>query len=253
MIFAPERDRTDRALDYIGVDLVELPPHMAPAESERDITALSELRIGAIAVDLQDAAESRKMLGRPGMFTVGGIDVGNAWRSAAGPGPLVGRIGPQLALLDAPAPRIEYRCRRLVGEQLGRLLQLLQEPRMHRPQRESGAAYPVRQGGAIERDALACIDLRLTIERRVIGIFGDQHMRDQRLGGNAVLDQPLQRRRLHHFASADLAGIFGTARHDHLELRRDSRSETSSPIRCLRPPQHAQVLSATSMTISSRG
>src|SRR5260221_5985324 len=134
----------------LHLDLVELPPHMAPAESERDITALSELRIGAIAVDLQDAAESRKMLGRPRMFTVGGIDVGNAWRSAAGPGPLVGRIGPQLALLDAPAPRIEHRCRRLVGEQLGRLLQLLQEPRMHRPQRESGAAYPVRQGGAIE-------------------------------------------------------------------------------------------------------
>ena len=53
---------------------------------------------------------------------------------------------------------------------------------MHRPQRESGAAYPVHQGGAIERDALACIDLRLTIERRVIGIFGDQHMRDQCLG-----------------------------------------------------------------------
>ena len=32
-----------------------------------------------------------------------------------------------------------------------------------------------------------------------------------------------------------------------------SRSDTSSPMRCLRPPQHAQVLSATSITISSRG
>ena len=32
---------------------------------------------------------------------------------------------------------------------------------MHRPQRESGATYPVRQSGAIERDALACIDLVL--------------------------------------------------------------------------------------------
>jgi hypothetical protein len=32
-----------------------------------------------------------------------------------------------------------------------------------------------------------------------------------------------------------------------------SRSETSSPIRCLRPPQQEQVLSSTSMTISSRG
>ena len=32
-----------------------------------------------------------------------------------------------------------------------------------------------------------------------------------------------------------------------------SSSETSSPIRCLRPPQHAQVLFATSMMVSSRG
>src|SRR5437667_6920854 len=32
-----------------------------------------------------------------------------------------------------------------------------------------------------------------------------------------------------------------------------SRSETSSPMRCLRPPRQAQVLSSTSMTISSRG
>ena len=117
----------------IGLDLVELPPHMAPAESERDVTALSELRIGAIAIDLQDAAEAREMLGRPRMLAIGGIDIGSAWRGAAGPGPLVARIGPQLALLDAPASGIEHRRRRLVGEQLGRLLQLLQEPRVHRP------------------------------------------------------------------------------------------------------------------------
>src|SRR5258708_36666153 len=97
---------------------------MGPAESERDITALSELRTGAIAVDLQDAAESRKMLGRPRMFTVGGIAIGNAGWSAAGPGPLVARIGPHLAVLDAPAPRIEYRCRRLRGHQRGRRLLL---------------------------------------------------------------------------------------------------------------------------------
>jgi hypothetical protein len=55
---------------------------------------------------------------------------------------------------------------------------------------------------------------------RVVGVFGDQHMRDQCLGGYAVLDQPLRRRRLHHFAGARLAGIFGAMGHDHLELRR---------------------------------
>ena len=199
-------------------------------------------------------AESCEMLGRPRMLAVGRIDVGNAWRSVAGPRPLVARIGLELPFLDAPAPWIEHRRRRLVGEQLGRLLQLFQQPCMHRPQRESGAADPIGQGGTIERDTLARIDLRLPLERRVVGIFGDQHMRDQCLGGYAVLDQPLRRRRLHHFAGAwqpyllrrvtitlNCAGITS------------SSSETSSPIWCLRPPQHARVLSATSLMVSSRG
>jgi len=92
---------------------------------------------------------------------------------------------------------------------------------VHRPQREGGAADPIGQGGAIERDARPSVDLRLAIEWRVIGIFADQHMRDQCLGRNAVLDQPLRRRRLHHLAGASCAGIFGAARHDHLELCRD--------------------------------
>src|ERR1700686_2424304 len=62
----------------LHLDLVELPPHMAPAESKRDVTALSELRIGAIAIDLEDAAESREMLRRPRVLAVGGVDIGNA-------------------------------------------------------------------------------------------------------------------------------------------------------------------------------
>src|SRR4051794_7150821 len=80
------RDRRRR----LHLDLVELPAHVAPTESERDVTVLSELRIGAVAIDLQDAAESCEMLGRPRMLAVGRIDVGNAWRSVAGPRPLVG-------------------------------------------------------------------------------------------------------------------------------------------------------------------
>src|SRR5262245_8527841 len=51
----------------LHLDLVVLPAHVAPTESERDVTVLSELRIGAVAIDLQDAAESCEMLGRPRM------------------------------------------------------------------------------------------------------------------------------------------------------------------------------------------
>jgi hypothetical protein len=37
--------------------------------------------------------------------------------------------------------------------------------------------------------ALLRVDLRLTIERQAIGIFGDQHLGDRRLDWQATLDQ----------------------------------------------------------------
>ncbi len=53
------------------------------------------------------------------------------------------------------------------------------------------------------------------------GVFGDQDMGDHRLGRQPALDQPFRRRRLNHRLLAGPAGIFGTMRHDHPELRRD--------------------------------
>src|SRR6187431_1978268 len=87
----------------LRLDVVELPPHMAPAEGEYDVAGFGEVLIGAVAVDLQRAAEAFEMPGRPRVLAVGCIDIGDARRSVAGPGPLVACIGPQLALLDAPA------------------------------------------------------------------------------------------------------------------------------------------------------
>jgi hypothetical protein len=55
----------------------------------------------------------------------------------------------------------------------------------------------------------------------VPGIFGDQDVGDHRLGRQSALDQPFGCRRLHHRLLAGPAGIFGTVRHDHPELRRD--------------------------------
>jgi hypothetical protein len=56
--------------------------------------ALGKLRIGAVAVDLQRAGESGEVLGRPRMFAVRGVDVGNARRIMTGPWPVVAGIGP---------------------------------------------------------------------------------------------------------------------------------------------------------------
>src|SRR5438876_9943685 len=44
-------------------------------------------------------------------------------------------------------------------------------------------------------------------------------MGDERLGRNAVLDQPLRCGCLAHFALTGSTGIFGTAQDEHLELR----------------------------------
>lgn len=69
-------------------------------------------------------------------------------------------------------------------------------------------------------DALAGVDLRLAIERQMVGIFGNEDVGDGRLGGHAALDQPCRRRRLDDDALAGRAAIAGTAGDEHPELRR---------------------------------
>ena len=60
----------------------------------------------------------------------------------------------------------------------------------------------------------------------------------------------------HHFAGAGAAGIFGAARHDHLQLRRDHVGPFGDILADAmlegRHPAGA-VLSSTSMRVSSRG
>jgi hypothetical protein len=64
---------------------------------------------------------------------------------------------------------------------------------MHGPQMEGGAANPVGQRRTVEIDSLAGVDLRLPVERQMIGVFGDEDLRHGRLGWNAALDQSRRR------------------------------------------------------------
>ena len=126
---------------------------------------------------------------------------------------------------------------------------------MHRPQEPGGAADPVGQRRAIEIDALPGVDLGLAIERQVIGVFGDQHLGDRRLGRQAALDQPRRRGRLHDNVLASPAGIFGPAHDEHAELRRHDVEPLAhvlaDPVQAFR--QHGQAWSSMSTTISMRG
>ena len=53
------------------------------------------------------------------------------------------------------------------------------------------------------------------------GVFGNQDIGHHRLGRQPAFDQAFRRRRLNHSFLAGPAGVFGTVRHDHPELRRD--------------------------------
>ena len=81
-------------------------------------------------------------------------------------------------------------------------------------------ADPVGQRRAVEPDALAGVDLRLPVKRQVIGVLGDQHLGDQRLGGHAAFDNPRRRRHLDHRALARAAAIARAARDQHPERGR---------------------------------
>ncbi len=91
---------------------------------------------------------------------------------------------------------------------------------MNRPQHKGRAADPIGQRRTVEHDTLSGINLRLAVQRKMIGIFGDKHLRHGRLGRQPALDQPGRRWRLQHAVLASPASIFGPAHDQHAELRR---------------------------------
>jgi hypothetical protein len=160
------------------------------------------------------------MRDRPICLAIGCVDVGDAGRIRPAPRAVIACVCPELACLGASASRIEHRCRRLVGEQLGRSLEHREQAFVHRPQHEGSAADPIGQGRAVKVEALAGINLRLPVQRQVIGIFGHEHLRDRRLGWQSALDQPRRCWRLHHHVLASPAGVSGPTNDKHPELSR---------------------------------
>ena len=62
------------------------------------------------------------------------------------------------------------------------LEELVEQVIAERGQPPRGPPDPVGERRAIEMDTLPLVNLRLAIERQVIGIFGDEHMGHSRLG-----------------------------------------------------------------------
>jgi hypothetical protein len=133
-------------------------------------------------------------------------------------------------------PGIEHRDHRLISKQPARSEQDLAQPRHHGRDLGSGVTNPERQGGAVQQHALTRHDLGLPIQGQVIGVAGDENVRDQRLGWQATLDQPRRRGGLHHRTRASPAGQLRPAGHDHPDLGGDDVEPLGfSGLRGLRP------------------
>jgi hypothetical protein len=78
----------------------------------------------------------------------------------------------------------------------------------------------VSERRALQGHPLAGVDLRLPIQRQVIGVLGHQDVRQEPRTGNAACDRPAWRRFLDDLLAAR-AGELRTHVPDHLEARRD--------------------------------
>ena len=221
----------DRCGAALG-DVVEAAPHMGPAEGERDrllARSFGDGLVGRVPVALHDAAIAVEQSEGVHGAATGSVGVGDGRRIGSAPRPVVARHGPEVALLGAAASGIEHRRRGLVDRDLAGTKNDLAQPPPDRLEFGRRIAHPEGQHRTLDVDPLRQQHLGLPMERQVPGVFGDQHVGDQRLGRQPALDQPLGRRRLDHGIRAGPAGIFGPVRDDHPELRRNN----VEPLRCL--------------------
>jgi hypothetical protein len=220
---ALQRFHGDRRL-RLG-QIVKAPTHVAPAKGQRcgrlGRFGAGELLVGPVAIALQDAAVAAEQRVGVDMTPARRVAVNHRGWLASAPWAIVARNRPEVSLFGPTATRIEHRHDGLVGEDPCRGEHHLAQPRHHWGNFRRGVPHPERQGGPLEDDALPRQDLRLAIQRQMIGVACHQHMGDHRLGWDAALDQPCRRRCLHHDACARPAGELRTPGHDHPKLRRD--------------------------------
>src|SRR5262249_35032047 len=187
------------------VQVVELTACVCPTGGQHDLAPRGQPLESGVTVNLQNAAESFEMRGWPLRLAVGAVKIDGGRRIGPAPGPVVARIDPQSAHLGAAAAGIEHWDRRIVGKDLARPEDVSGETRVQGLQPPARATDPVRQGRAVNLDAVPGENLALTVERGVVAIFAHQHMSQQAGGRQTFSDRPLGCRSLVDRAAATAA------------------------------------------------
>ena len=193
---------------------------MSPAGGKYDVAVGGQSLEAGIAVDMQHALEVFQMRGRTFRLAVGREQEDRRRRLGSAPWPLFARIDPKSPRFRAPAAGIEHRNWRIVGKEMVGSEDILAQPLVQGFQPPAGAADPAGQRRTRKIDAVPGKDLRLTIERRVIAILGDQHLREQRRRRHAAGNWTFRGRRLGDRA-ASATGVLWTGDAQDAKRRRN--------------------------------
>src|SRR6056297_664242 len=145
--------------------------------------------VSLIAIELQYTVKAPQERFRVFALTIRRVKEAHPGRIIPAPRPVVAGQRPKIAGLGSSAPRVKDRGRCLVHKELRRSLQVLGQPINDRAQVEGGHANPIRQGAAMDLDPGTGKDLALSIQRKMVRVFADQHMRHGALGRQATLDE----------------------------------------------------------------
>ena len=107
------------------------------------------------------------------------IAVDGRRRRRAASRPLAADVGPQAAGLGLARARCQHRDGGVLGVDGVAGHGVLLERVHQRSQQRRGPPDPVGERKPLQLDALAFVDLALAVERQVVGVLGDQHVREQ--------------------------------------------------------------------------
>ena len=201
------------------VQIVKLSAHVRPAGRFLNAPGFVHRIESRVAIRLQRAREIAEMRLRMLALAIRRVGEPHRRRCCVSRRTVVAHIRPQPSGFCFAISRRQHRNRRVVGVQLGRAQHVTPQRFHQRREQPARAAHPVRQRRAFQLHAFARVNLRLAIQRQVIAIFRDQHVRQQSRSRNAALDRTARRFGLHD-AFAARAGQLRSHLTDHFESRR---------------------------------
>ncbi len=133
---------------------------------------------------------------------------------------IVADISPQAPRLRLAVTWRQHRHGHIIAVQFLRAQHILLQRFHQRLQRPARSAYPISQRRAFQFDPLPLIDFRLPVQRQMIGILRYQHMRQQPRSGQATINRPARRWRLHDLGTTSAAQLRPHCA-DHFKARRN--------------------------------